>query len=376
MIKILESNFNITEYNRLKKMLVLDVLREIKPHKIDNLTLILKDRNSKCVYCIIDDIILYDENINSYTEEYKFLTYIELVNYYSKSQKPTRLEERKEFLEEFYTYITSNDESLNFIPSYHLLSDLNNLDISNDDKYKYFINKILFKEYLDFNSTCEKVFDYNKYIKPIRAQVIESTNIEVCPYCNEGLIHILDSGSEEMRALADLDHFYLQSKLPLFALTFNNFIPCCITCNRALKLQSTEKILNPRYSGFDNKARFVMRDPLQLTYKEFSGVEIFLEMDKSNIKYLEILGSKEVFKLEEIYNHKSTKMELKRIYNSTKSLAKGKLKNYQDLFGDEEEITFEKVYENLIGFEIDANDFINFRYGKLISDIFSKEFFR
>jgi hypothetical protein len=377
MIKILKSNFDISKYKVLQNKLLVDVIKDIKLDEISNIRLILKDPDSKCIYCIIRDIIMYDENIQLLVQEYKIKTYIEIAGFYSESRTPTKLEDRKEFLDRFYAYIKSNDEAKLFIPKYESLEDLEELKprIKNAVLYEKYIEEILFEEFLVFNSTCRDIFDYSKYIKPIRAHIIDSTKIEVCPYCNESLIHIIGEVSEELRALADLDHFYLQSKMPLLGLTFNNFIPSCLDCNRSLKLQSVAKILNPYNKGFDKKAIFSLEDPTQLLIKDISEIDILLEIDRASVEYDEILASKNLFKLEERYNHNSTKKELKRLYRSTKGLVGGGVKNYQHLF-DEEELTFEKVYEELLGFKVDTTDFINIRYGKLLSDIFSEEYFR
>ncbi|PAW27853.1 hypothetical protein BKC07_16860 [Peribacillus simplex] len=377
MIRILKSNFDIIKYKELQNKLLVNVISDIKPHEISNIGLILKDPDSKCIYCVIRDIIMYDENIELLVQEYKVKTYMEITGYYSESKALTNLEDRKEFLDRFYTYIFSNDEAKDFIPRYESLGDLEDLEpsIKNAELYESYIKETLFKEFIDFNSTCSDIFDYSKYIKPIRAEIIVSTKIEVCPYCNESLIHIIDLEPQEIRALADLDHFYLQSKMPLLGLTFNNFIPSCIKCNRALKLQSVAKILNPCNKGFDKKARFALEDPTQLLIKDISEINVFLKIDETSDEYDEILASKNLFKLEEIYNHNSTKKELKRLSRSTKGLVGGGVKNYQHLF-DEEDLTFEKVYEGLLEFKVDTTDFINIRYGKLFSDIFSEEYFR
>lgn len=372
MIRILKSNFNDIKYKELQNKLYEDVIKGIKPHEMGNLSLILKNPDSKSIYCVIRDIIIYDENIELLAQEYKVETYMEITRYYSESKKLTKLEDRKEFLERFYTWIISNDEAKSFVPRYESLGDLDALEpsIKNSGLYANYLGETLFKVFLDFNFTCRNIFDYSKYIKPIRKDIIESTKIEVCPYCNNNLIHIVESG-----ALADIDHFYSQSKMPLLGLTFNNFIPSCMTCNRALKLQSVAKILNPYNMGFDNKARFSLDDPSQLLIKDISEINVFLKIDETSDEYDEILASKNLFKLEEIYNHNSIKKELKILYRNTKGLAKGGVKNYQHLF-DEEDLTFEMVYEELLGFKVDTTDFINTRYGKLFSDIFSEEYLR
>lgn len=368
MIKILEENFNITDYENLIGSLISAVIQDVKPNMIGNLNLIAKDMSQSFQHTI-EEIILFDDNKDYLVEKYKVKTYMELTNYYYDSKLPTNLRDREEFLSKLLEYIESNNEAVNFIPTYESLRELSaiNNHIRNNEMYKAYIEEILFREFLDFNDTCRVVFNYDKYIKPIRAQIIKATNIEICPYCNENLIHNI-----EERSLADLDHFYLQSKLPLFGLTFMNFIPCCVTCNRSLKLQSIVKILNPRKEGYENKAVFFLKNPI--LKKDIQSVEVDLVIDKNCAGHELIQESNQLFEIVPRYNHNDTKSTLHYFHKLTKPLSEGGIECYRHIL-DDDDLTVQKVYEELIGFSIDNTDFINIRYGKLISDVFNKEYF-
>lgn len=380
MIRIIENNMDLLNYNRLREQLFLEVCKNIQnitPEESESFKLISKNSPSKCVYCIIRDIITYDDKISHLVNEYKVNTYLELAYYYEGAlEAKANLNLRKQYLSDLKNYIVSNSEAQTFIPDYSLINDLGSLSqsISNQKKYVEFIKEELFKSFLDFNQVCSKIFDYDKYINGIRNKIVESTKIEVCPYCNKGLIYeIRDHISNDLRFLGDLDHFYLQSKMPLLGLTFSNFIPSCISCNRSLKHQSLENILNPRKRGFDSDARFVLKDSTALLTNNINAIEITLEIRDSSTVFEKIKASKDLFEIDQLYNHISTKEELKRLFNATRILSKSRRELWKGIFEVE---TFEEAYELLIGFDCDTTDFLNIRHGKLISDIFSKDFFR
>jgi len=376
MIRILENNFDLKNYNRLKEHLFLEISKNITVEDIDTLKLILKNSDSKCVYCIVRDIIFYDDANEYLANEYNVNLYIELAYYYAEALKAkANLNLRKLYLTNFKNYIDSNVEAQTFIPDYALLDDLVSLHslISNKSLYVSFINEKLFNVYLDFNEVCSNIFDYDKYIDSVRNQIVETTKIKICPYCNQEPIYEITSQSGELRMIGDLDHFYLQSKMPLLGLTFNNFIPSCLICNRALKHQSLARILNPRKRGFDSDAKFLLKNIIALKTNDVEGIEVNLEINGSGVVSAEIKASKELFEIDQLYNHISNKEEIKRLYNSTAILSEGGAKIWKKMFGVE---TFEEAYERLLGFNIDTTDFINIRHGKLLSDIFGEEYFR
>jgi hypothetical protein len=63
-------------------------------------------------------------------------------------------------------------------------------------------------------------------------ELYEQLNIEVCPYCNLGLIH-----KDEIREflVAHYDHFYDKATYPYLCLSFYNLVPVCHPCNTPYK---------------------------------------------------------------------------------------------------------------------------------------------
>lgn len=84
----------------------------------------------------------------------------------------------------------------------------------------------------------EKCFPYNKFTnknKPYGIQYdaykfCKTMDINVCIYCNAQLTHtVIRKGEKKIRP--QIDHFFPQSRFPMFALSFYNLIPSCPVCN-------------------------------------------------------------------------------------------------------------------------------------------------
>lgn len=381
MIRINENIFNINSYESLQRKLINDVLIEVfsDRKKAKELKKKIEPIIKRKVYLseFIEEIIKYDASKNNYANKYCIAAYIKTAFFYNKRKSSSNnLESRKEFLGQLYTTAIDpeNQELQNFIPSYQELSNLSGIEtrISNEEKFLGYLKDKIFKEYLEFDATCKLIFDYSKFISPIRSAIIREMNIEVCPYCNENLIHKVNSNE---RALADIDHFFMQTKFPLFSLTFSNFIPSCSLCNRTLKGQSAVEILNPRYEGFEHSAIFELESPILDEKLEDVKIKLSLKIPSNSKKYQLIKESINLFALEDRYNHNDMKKTLLKLNRDSKSLSKGMLESYiyiLDEDADTKNITFEKIYKHIFGFDVDTNDFINIKYGKLTADIFNK----
>lgn len=84
-----------------------------------------------------------------------------------------------------------------------------------------------------------------------------------CFYCNESELSVISAEkplasksyvNADGKLLFDLDHFYLKSNYPFFALSFYNLIPCCGLCNsrfRGVKKFNINTHINPYLDSFD-----------------------------------------------------------------------------------------------------------------------------
>ncbi|QLE85411.1 hypothetical protein FLM48_10170 [Shewanella sp. Scap07] len=77
------------------------------------------------------------------------------------------------------------------------------------------------------------IFDYEKCRSEYGLQIVKSSNLEVCPFCNNNPI-IIAEGKRHIDK-PDLDHFYPKSIYPFLAITLSNFVPSCHRCNRTFK---------------------------------------------------------------------------------------------------------------------------------------------
>ena len=193
-------------------------------------------------------------------------------------------------------------------------------------------------------SPYNKVFNYNKYEKRFRNDIMSSLNVSVCPYCNRQYITSWDDvknikGTNKRRkTTADLDHFYPKSEYSLFALSLFNFVPSCQVCNSRMKLSSFldnngNRPIYPYTETFDDSAVFKAsttepkKDPKKLLEvwlgENESDLKIMLEIRGTNsdpLKEERIKRSNELFHIEDIYQaHKGIVSEFmlkRRIYDN------------------------------------------------------------
>lgn len=130
---------------------------------------------------------------------------------------------------------------------------------------------------------------YERVRKGILHLVLNSLNLNVCPYCNRQYIFGTDNNR---KVAAQFDHFYSKSKYPYLALSFYNLIPCCPTCNKAKGEEYIE--INPYVEGFENNGKLTVDSPLNCILKNADWEIRFESNDrcKTNIQ---------AFALEELY---------------------------------------------------------------------------
>lgn len=153
----------------------------------------------------------------------------------------------------------------------------------------------------------DEIFDYKLIGKNWRNKILADLNIEVCPYCNRQFINKYNYKGDK-RVSADLDHFIIKSKFPLFSLSLFNFIPSCQICNSRMKGQILRDVIYPFADGFDDDCYFslVSKENInKITLEQLFGLENISPMMKIsrelNIKNLRIYNSVELYKLKELY---------------------------------------------------------------------------
>lgn len=227
-------------------------------------------------------------------------------------------------------------------------------------------------------SPYNKVFNYNKYEKRFRNDIMSSLNVSVCPYCNRQYITSWDDvknikGTNKRRkSTADLDHFYPKSEYSLFALSLFNYVPSCQVCNSRMKLSSFlddsgNRPLYPYNESFDDSAVFIastitpQNDPKKLLEvwlgENVNDLKVKLEIHNSMSdpkKEDHIKRSNELFHIEDIYQaHKGIVSELmlkRRVYDDGEYL--NGLKNIFENFDPE---TFFKSSDDAVYKIIDTD---------------------
>ena len=80
----------------------------------------------------------------------------------------------------------------------------------------------------------EKCFPYNKFTSKDAQydaySYCKAMGINVCVYCNAQLIHTIIRRRKKI-IRPQIDHFFPQSRFPMFALSFYNMVPACQVCN-------------------------------------------------------------------------------------------------------------------------------------------------
>lgn len=177
---------------------------------------------------------------------------------------------------------------------------------------------------------------YDRLIyRKINIKLINTSGIKVCPYCNENYIN-----SRDIRASAQLDHFFPRSKYPIFAISLYNLIPSCYACNH--NKSDNEVGISPYDPEVEYDKIKIGWIPLGDKYlTEENQIEITLdymggdkEIEKKFVQGLEKMGIKSAYSFHRDYMQELIKKRV--IYN--KYRLKELYDNYTLLFADENEL--------------------------------------
>lgn len=192
----------------------------------------------------------------------------------------------------------------------------------------------------EIQKICKDIFNYNKFAKEQEDAywLLRELKVRVCPYCNRVYTTTLptreelekaERGEEYKATRATFDHFYCQSQYPYLALSLFNLIPSCNICN-SNKSSNNQEIIYPYDEEFGKNAVFRLVPDLE-EEKEGSNVlhcltgesdRFFVRlMGKGVVSFLKkaslefrlsdieeedyrkrIIGSMELFHIEELYN--------------------------------------------------------------------------
>ena len=376
MIKIDFCNFDQEFLDIKKEELLEDFYFRVSREKssLKHLRCILKKITKKPVSIKknIRDIIDFDFDFEKYTDDYYFYEYINFSEFYRQTMKLTTKNQREHFLlnlkriaelPENGGFSDFDDNFMTFIEPTYFTAKINN-----HDDFRSYIDNELFSFIKVMNEELKLFFKYDTYISSIRASLLNAMGLEICPYCNEALIHNLSD-----RSYADLDHFYSQSNFPLFTLSFSNFVPSCSICNRTLKTSSVTRIINPKIESFGDTARFRINDAIELLRYNDVNVDISIDENIENAALEKINGSIDMFDLIDRYNHSDIKKIARNYFekaqtdlNDNYKRSIGKIKPKVLSMSEKEYIQY--VFE----IDFDETNVLNNRLGKFRLDLINQ----
>lgn len=192
--------------------------------------------------------------------------------------------------------------------------------LDSSKKIKKFLLAEKFYEYhfSNLSDLVKEVFSYKKLNGEDRHKILCMMDVPVCPYCNMNYTIDFKHGNRH-RSTADLDHFYLKSEFPEYALCLYNFVPACPVCNSKLKGRkgmTRETHIFPHEESFSGKARFEVTNLLDVLIRGDEQAE--LELVDSRIDE-RVEESEKIFQLNERYqffeNYAKELLEKAVIYN-------------------------------------------------------------
>ncbi|WP_318514739.1 hypothetical protein [Photobacterium leiognathi] len=202
----------------------------------------------------------------------------------------------------------------------------------------------------EIRERCNKAFNYEKFIKVKKGKensihlwnaynYIDGFSPKVCPYCNMELTTLvtdcLNAGNTKYVLRPALDHFLPKSIFPFYALSVNNLIPSCHTCNSSLKKDIDFKRylhINPMGDSFKNKAFFYLA--LRRNDLIYDVIDDIYNKNNFDMNKLVIKIKSECNKTKR--NIKT--FELLKRYNTHKDEYTGFISNLKKISGDNIEI--------------------------------------
>ena len=192
-------------------------------------------------------------------------------------------------------------------------------------------------------------------------------------YCNRNYTLTVEKGKNKIDKITrpEFDHFFDKSENPLLALSIQNLIPSCKTCNTSLKgskkfnLTSNLHPYKDEVIDFYNFA-FVPHD-VKSIIGGHSNLSVKLNIGSGNIKIdKKINKSNEIFKLEDIMSAHSD--ELKDLFNIRYKFSE---RYFEELFNKYKALglNYDDVYKIVFGVEYNELDFANRPFSKLKKDI-------
>lgn len=229
-----------------------------------------------------------------------------------------------------------------------------------------------------------KIFNYERFAsngfedKWNAYKLCEKLDVNVCPYCNRIYTFSVkktnkNKSNHDIESIIrpELDHYFPQSRYPMFALSFFNLIPSCKICNSSIKGDKEldlKKNLHPYLNGISDKYKFDYK-PLDIT--GFDGrkenLEVIITKETTDLKSDNDL---QFFKINEIY--KKHNDIVANLINRRKVYTEEMLDEIENILNFNTKITSKDELFKVTFNPPNEDEIINTSLGKLKKDIIDK----
>lgn len=212
--------------------------------------------------------------------------------------------------------------------------------------------------------------------------LIKATGLDTCPYCNSEnvdvvLLRKIENGKPVTKNVkGQLDHFYCKSLYPYLAISRDNLVPCCSTCNGYPNKHTVDALVTGLVSPYVEKSfdtlLFRLSIPCDLYGTKIEEKQCDIQFDVSqNRNYNSNIA---VFGLSDLYNARHKYVAI-RVYNAflfrNNLFYLGSIEQQTQNLPNQQNATYEILKETW-GVVADKNKYRKERFSKLATDIWQQ----
>lgn len=220
--------------------------------------------------------------------------------------------------------------------------------------FKFKKQKESLKKIIDYDGWDDISF-YNPY------DLAKNLDIPTCVYCNRMYTKTVQTDTVKKITRPTFDHWFMQSKYPLLALSFYNLIPSCNTCNSGVK--GTKEFNIQEYHHPYLQSSYIEKLDFSFSYDHTDLTNFNIKVVPQNELSDKTLKA---FKIKEIYTmHEDEIMDLKRLRDIYSDRYLDIL--YRDIL--HKSVDKEEIYRLAFGTYIEEAKFNRRPLSKMKSDI-------
>lgn len=226
-----------------------------------------------------------------------------------------------------------------------------------------YLEKQLVNDFGPIIGRLKNIFDYTGIIsskKDISYQLSKLLNRNTCTYCNRQYTLTISEASDHI-IRPQFDHWFLQSKYPLLALSFFNLIPCCSYCNSSTRGAVDFTLGNYCHPYVDMD----IENSVSFSYKKKDVHDNNLVLNTANEKIKKVIKA---FRIHEIYDGHS-QYELKDLIELRYKYSENYLDTLIHSTFKEIDLTIEEAYRLVFGIESQTTNFHKRPLSKFKKDI-------